>query len=87
MQSITWGQCDRQASQGWMIATGNGYWSASWSGTHNTHERDGKVSFDGKVWRSERSVNISIPCAVMDDYGFLMPLAVKHWPHNLNKLE
>lgn len=73
---MTWGACDAKSAQGWMQANPYfpGYWTASWSGTHNTHERDGKVVFKNNVWVSETGKNISYPYAVIDDFGFLVPV-------------
>lgn len=70
----TWGQCDRRSAQGWMIHTYTNGWTASWSGTHNTLERDGPVAFDGTAWRSAGGKNVCYPCAVVDDFGFLVPV-------------
>ena len=82
-ESITWGQCDDRSAQGWAHQSsvfGRIYWSAAWSGNHNTIERDGQIVFDGSAWRSENNINISYPYAVMDDYGYLYPLPQRHWP-------
>lgn len=82
--TLTWGQCDRRTAQGWMYCVTDVHWTASWSGTHNTPERDGPVEFDGTAWRSAGGRNVSYPYAVVDDFGFLAPIGVDHWPSTLN---
>lgn len=88
LQSIVWGEIDRSGAQGWARQSSVFwpiYWSAAWSGNHDTFERDGKIFYDGSAWRSENNINISYPYAVMDDFGFLVPLPSHHWPKTRNE--
>jgi hypothetical protein len=73
---ITWGKCDSKSAQGWAKPTlDRRYWTASFSGTHDTHEKDGKVTYKNHAWVSETEKNVSYPYAVVDDFGYLTPVS------------
>lgn len=78
LESYTWGKTDSKAAQGWMYRRiDRRYWSAAWSDFWNTLERDGPQTFreDGSR-RSENGRIVSFPQAVMDDFGFLVPIPI-----------
>jgi hypothetical protein len=73
---MTWGDCDQSSAQGWAYRGSDPrFWTASFSGTHNTAERDGPMAFDGLAWRSAGGRNVSYPRAVADDFGVLVPVS------------
>lgn len=49
-------------------------WQVFYTLQHNTHERDGAITFDGKAWRSQTDKAVSYPRAVIDDFGELVPV-------------
>lgn len=51
------------------------FWHAYFSEQEGTPKRDGQMYFDGNCWRSEGGKVISIPRAVIDDFGQLVPVA------------
>lgn len=55
------------------------YFTAHWD-DFTTHERDGAVRFNGTTWLSKNGRYVSMPYAVVDDFGNLVPLPVEHWP-------
>jgi hypothetical protein len=70
---LTWGQSTAKAWQGWARWDGQ-RWSAHWSVFWNTLERDGPITHRGRdCWVSEGGGSISMGCAVMDDFGTLVP--------------
>lgn len=75
--SFTWGRCDQYSAQGWahqLTHYGRHFWSASWSGTHDTLMRDGSMTYRDHVWRSENNIDVIYPYAVTDDFGVLVPV-------------
>ena len=71
----TWGKCDRTSAQGWAYRRlDRRYWSASWSGSQGSMQRDGQMTYRQYAWRSENEVNVDYPNAVIDDYGNLVPV-------------
>ena len=76
-ETLTWGACTARSSQGWAHRVqyyGRRFWSASWSGLHDTLERDGSINYRTNAWRSESGVFLSYPYAVADDFGVLVPV-------------
>ena len=77
MISITWGQSDARCNQGWMHPVGRhakGLWTAHWSTLWDTFERDGAIEFKENAWRSENNLIVGYPFAVMNDFGYLVPV-------------
>ena len=52
------------------------YWSAFHTSMPVGLERDGPITFDGLVWRSEGGKTVSILDAVTDDFGNLTAVHV-----------
>lgn len=75
MASITWGKSDARCNQGWAKLVRPGIWSAHWSEFWDTPERDGPVLYADHMWSSANKRYISYPYAVMDDFGFLVPVS------------
>ena len=76
-ESLTWGARTARTSQGWahrVTFYGRRFWTASWSGLHDTLERDGPVAYRDNAWRSENGVFLTYPYAVVDDFGDLVPV-------------
>lgn len=76
-ESLTWGACTARSSQGWAHRVqfyGRRFWTAYWSGLHDTLERDGSINYRANAWRSESGVFLTYPYAVVDDFGDLVPV-------------
>jgi hypothetical protein len=63
-----------ESSYAWVMKVGS-FWRCFATTLHNTHERDGKVTFNGRYWASENEKFISYPKAIIDDFGTLTPIA------------
>ena len=70
-----WGRKAQGCRQGHAIRLlDRRFWAVSWSGIFDTIERDGKMRYEGDMWRSENDVFLCYPRSVMDDYGSLVPV-------------
>lgn len=74
-ERYTWGKCDRTSAQGWSYRRPDRrFWTASWSGSQGSLNRDGKMTHRQHAWRSENEVDVTYPQAVIDDFGTLAPV-------------
>lgn len=52
-ERYTWGKCDRTSAQGWSYRRPDRrFWTASWSGSQGSLNRDGKMTHRQHAWRS-----------------------------------
>ena len=73
---ICWGRDANRCRQGHAYRLiDRRYWSVYWNNLFYTLERDGPMQWDGVAWRSMGGAVVSIPYAVIDDYGNLMAVA------------